>query len=354
MLSRAIVFREPGKLELIDIPVPELQPGEILVRVRLCTLCASDLHSFFGRRTVPMPSILGHETVGEIVAFADDVPPRDANQERLAVGDRVVWSVAVSCGECHLCSHDVPQKCEKLFKFGHQMLTRERPLSGGLADYCVLPAGSALVRVPESLSDTIAAPLGCTMATVAAVMEAAGDCVGQRILIYGAGPLGVIACALARKELASEVIACDPRTERLEQARRFGATHGYSPEQLPAQLYDAALELSGSADAVESALQRVRPGGRIILAGSVMPTRSVAVDPEQVVRRILTIRGVHNYAPRHLVEAVNFAQECQESTPLSELVGEIFPLEQASEAFARANERQGVRVGVGMVANERK
>ena len=159
---RAAVFTGAGEpLELTELPVPAtLRDGEALVRVTCCTLCGSDLHSYSGDREVLTPTILGHEILGTIEAVGGRTP--------LAIGQRVTWSIAASCGECYFCRNDLPQKCERLFKYGHEQMSEEHPLSGGLATHCHLAPGTTVVEIPSGLPDEVACPANCATATVAA------------------------------------------------------------------------------------------------------------------------------------------------------------------------------------------
>src|SRR5262245_24944163 len=119
---RAAIFDGPNQpLRVEAAPRPTLQPGEALVRVSLCTVCGSDLHTFTGRRKEKTPSVLGHEPVGVVEEVNCEL--RDVSGELVRVGDRVVWAVAVSCGECFFCTHGLPQKCASLRKYGHEPIT---------------------------------------------------------------------------------------------------------------------------------------------------------------------------------------------------------------------------------------
>jgi putative phosphonate catabolism associated alcohol dehydrogenase len=317
------------------------------VRVHCCALCTSDLHTVSGRRPAPHPSILGHEAIGTIEALS--LFPNAS----CAVGDRIVWSVAASCGECALCLRGLPQKCQRLYKYGHEPLTPEHPLDGGLASHCHLLPGTAIVRVPDPLPDNVACLAGCAVATVAAAFRAAGDCSGRSVLVLGAGILGLFACAMAKERDAS-VLCIDPEPERREMAHHFGATHTASPEdaatlvavQTQGRGTDFALELSGNPEAVESAVSFLAIGGIGILVGSVHPTRPVALDPERIVRRLLTIRGVHNYAGEDLFTAVRFLADTFPRYPYPRLIAAEYPLEDINAAFDHAARRPIGRVVV--------
>ncbi len=351
----AALFHHPSQqLELRQVAVPRPRGGEVLVRVLGCTLCGSDVHTVSGRRSSPVPSVLGHEIVGEIVEFGQDAPFPDLAGAPLRVGDRVTWAIVAHCGECFYCQRDLPQKCLRGVKYGHEPFTDRRALTGGLAEYCLLAAGTSFVRLPAELPLEVACPANCATATVAAAIEAAGSLAGRNVCVLGAGMLGLTACAMAHLRGAATVIAVEPNATRREQALRFGASHAIAPEGLAAiaaQItdghgLDVALELSGASAAFTGACPVLRIGGILILVGAVFPGPMVPVSPEQIVRRNLTIRGVHNYAPKDLGTAVEFLMAAHERFALHELVGPWYPLKDVNLAFEQANDPSHLRVGV--------
>lgn len=357
--SRAIVFEGPGQpLAARDFRLPTPAGGEMLVAVDCATLCGSDLHTYAGRRETPCPTILGHEMIGRLVELPAGDPPLDLAGHPLAVGDRVTWSLAASCGSCFYCDRGLPQKCERLFKYGHERVDRRHPLSGGLAEHCHLARGTSVVRLPDGLPDEVACPANCATATAAAVLRAAGPLEQSAVLIQGAGMLGLTAAAMARRRGAREVLVVDPDETRLARAARFGATrtvNGSAAASVLADVVaeatsgrgvDAALELCGDPAAVEAGLPLVRIGGRYVLAGSVFPARDVAVTAEAVVRRLLRIEGVHNYTPADLLSAVRFLAHAHAEYPFAELVTARFPLAEAEAAFTHAINAKATRVAV--------
>lgn len=357
--SLAVVFHEARRpLTFESFELPDLQPGEVLVRVTCSTLCGSDVHTYEGRRSTPVPTILGHEILGTVEALAPGEAVTDASGSPLAVGDRITWSIAASCGGCFFCHHHVPQKCEQLFKYGHERIVPEHPFSGGLAEHCHLAAGTAILRVPDSLPDVVACPANCATATVAAALRVGEGCKGETILVQGAGMLGLTACAMARSRGAEEVVVCDVDAERLQRALLFGATRAVLVSEDPASLSEAvgevtegrgvdlALEMSGAPSSVEAGLKLVRIGGRYVLIGSTFPAPSVALDPEAVVRRLLRITGNHNYMPVDLADAVAFLLQHGAEYPFAELVYDSFSLGDAEAAFRHAIQGEDLRVAV--------
>ena len=357
-MLNAMVFDGPGQpLRAASLPRPELKPGEVLVGVTLTTLCGSDLHTLRGDRPAPCPSILGHEIIGEVAELPAE-PVCDTSGRPLAVGDRVTWSIAASCGSCFFCDRRMPQKCESLVKYGHEPLTGQHGLSGGLAEYCRLVRGTSIVSLPEGLPERVAVSANCATATVVAALGRAGDVAGECVVIHGAGMLGCTAAAMARHRGADSVLVTDLDARRLETARRFGATEVVDVEsgaELVGEVIesltggrgaDVVLELSGSSVAAEQSLGQLRIGGRLVLVGAVHPGPPIAVDAQMVVRRLLTISGVHNYAPVDLEQAVAFLGEVHAEWPFAELVGEVFPLSEADAAFRLAMTSTVQRVGV--------
>ena len=328
-------------LETEDLPA--LRTGECLVEVLACALCRSDLHTVSGNRTEPTPTILGHEICGRIAAFGPDAARFDADGAPLAVGSRVTWSVTVGCGMCGRCRAGYPQKCERLFKYGHRRVTAEEPLSGGLASHLVLRKNSTVFAVPDSLSDALASLANCSTATVAAVLKAAGSLEGRSVLIFGAGILGVTACAMARSRGAARVDVVEPNAGLHDRAVLFGADSVVAAAEVAGR-YDVVLELSGSRVAAESAVDAAAVGGTVVLAGTVAPVGTIPLDPERVVRGLLTVRGVHNYHPMDLGEAVEFLAGAGQSFPFAELIGQRFPLSEVNSAFALAATCSGQRI----------
>lgn len=352
--SRAAVYLGvPGELEIQSIETPTVGPGEILVRVLGCTLCGSDQHSLEGRREVAVPTILGHEIVGEIVAIGAEAPAFDLAGTHLTIGSRVTWAIVANCSNCFFCDHDLPQKCLHAVKYGHEAMRAGRELLGGLAEHCLLVSGTSLVVIPDRLSLSIACPASCATATVAAALESAGSASGKTICVMGAGLLGLTACAMSRYRGAQQVICVDVRSERRERAQRF-ADLTVAPEELAGFRdseslrlgFDWVLDFTGSPQAFESGWSHVRTGGVVVLVGAVFPADPVSLRMDQVVRRQLTLKGVHNYAPRHLLQAIQFLEATQEQYPWEEMVSTWLPLAEAATAFELARDGNAVRIGV--------
>lgn len=333
-------------LEDRRIPLPEPESGEILVRVLACSLCGSDLHTAHGHRPHVLPTVLGHEIVGEVATIGPGAPPRDVLGDVVEPGRRITWSVCVSCNACDRCRRDLPQKCRRLFKYGHAAWDSSRGLTGGLADHVLLVAGTAIVPLPEGLATAAAAPASCAVATGAAVVREAGAVAGRSVVVFGAGMLGLCVASLAKAAGAGGVTLVDPRPERLRRAVSLveGIAVCERP-QVSAAGADLVVEASGAAAAVAAAIATTAVGGTCVLAGTVSPVGDVSFDPEQLVRCQATIRGVHNYRPEDLLAAVRHLAS-PAGGGLAAAVGPIFRLGQVNAALAAAAAGDALRVVV--------
>lgn len=343
---------QPFRLE--EFPIPAPGPGEVLVDVSCSTICGSDLHTWHGRRQEPTPCVLGHEIVGRIVAFGPGAPRFDLRGQPLAEGDRITWTLAASCGECFFCTRGLPQKCEHLFKYGHTSISPGREFSGGFAECCLLNAGTGIVKLPDAVSDVLAAPVNCAIATVAAAFRFAGPVEGATVAVLGCGVLGLTAAAMARYLGAEKVIACDLDPGRAEMARAFHSDLFCEPDDLTERVgevthgrgADVTMEFSGSASAAAAALAIARTGGTALIAGTTAPGGKVMIDPNDLVRRMLTVKGLHNYAPQDLLAAVDFLEASMDRVPFLSLSGDSFGLVEIENAFGESSRKPGMRIAV--------
>lgn len=252
----------------------------------------------------------------------------------------------------------LPQKCRKLFKYGHERACGPYALSGGMAEHMVLRKGTQFVQLSKDIPNGVACPSNCATATVMAAYQRIPNILGRRVLVFGAGILGLTAVAIASARGASEIIIVDTNDARLQLALQFGATQVVLwrdtsldfdvqfNEQHAGKLFDCVLELSGAASAVEAAVQLADVGGHVALVGSVMPSRAVSIDPEQVIRKCLCIYGIHNYAPQNLLDAVQFLEQHWKSFPFEKLVEQSFFLRDINLAVEFATHNRPIRVAI--------
>jgi putative phosphonate catabolism associated alcohol dehydrogenase len=320
---------------------PTLGSGEALVAISLSTLCGSDLHTYHGRRRGPTPLVLGHEAIGRVIAVGSGLDPSWVDQ-------RITWTLTDSCGLCDPCTRwNLPQKCERLFKYGHGGLSDGSGLNGCYATHMVLRSGTHLVPVPNSLSDAMVAPANCALATMLAVIESLPP-PGERAVIQGAGLLGLYGSALLKTSGWKQVFVVDRQPARLLAVPRFGGVPILSTAQdaIHANSADVVIEVSGSASVIADGINWLRPGGHYAIAGLVHPDSALQLTGETLIRKCLTLRGIHNYAPRHLDAAIDFLTKHRDSYPWESLVSPPIPLSQLDEAFRLAASGIWQRVSV--------
>jgi len=359
----AMVWNEPGRPhDAIAAPGVRLSPGEALVEVELATVCESDVRMVRGERPVTTPLVLGHEQVGRVVAIGEGAMRSDGVP--LELGDRVVWSVTVNCGECDRCLRGLPQRCRSLAKYGHERVHRGWELSGGFATHVQLRAGTEVVRVSEEVPSRVLAPASCATATALAALDAASarvDLAGAGVLVTGAGLVGITAAAMAL-EAGAQVVVSDPDAARRAFARGFGAltadpaARPPSPERLATALATlaargvpevlVAVETTGVPQSVHTAVGALGVGGVAVLVGNVPPGSEVCLDPASLTRRLVTISAVHDYTGAQLRRAVAFLERAWRNVPFDELVGATHPLAEVDDAIAEAATGEFVRVGV--------
>ncbi len=342
--------------EVCEVPVP-ITPDNILVRVSLATICGSDLHTVSGRRSADTPCVLGHEIVGTI---ATPTHLRSAIGEPLRDGDRVTWSLTASCGTCDYCvNRELPQKCETMFKYGHARSDGSTALSGGFATHILLRPGTAVYHIPDSITDGEAVPVNCAFATVVNGLTTIGTHPNESAAIHGAGMLGIYAACYLREHGYNTVAVVDINEERLQIAKRFGATHIFNPDKTSIAEIDAALksltngrgidlgvEVSGATSGLPNLVTWSAIGGRVLTLGYVYPNAYTSVDAHHLVTKCMTLRGVHNYHYTALGTALRFIEENRSRYPFAELIGKTYPLTDINTAFEHAMRQEAHRIAI--------
>lgn len=372
----AAVFHQVGQpFELREIPIPDkLREGELVVRLEVATICGSDLHTVSGKRNEPTPLVLGHEGVGIIERIGADIYGGDRPRQRgghLREGDRVTFTIADSCGVCTECTlHKLPQKCVSLMKYGHARVDDGSGLNGTYASHILLRRGTHVVRLPSKLSSRVCAPANCALATVVNSLDMGrlpryGS--NKSAVVQGAGLLGIYAIAWLRKRVGMNTVFClDVHPERLKTAERFGAipllVHGGEEEAMErARIVldrcprgvDVAVEMTGAKCVIHEGVRLLRNGGHYAFAGMVHPDSQLSsLTGETIIRKCLTIRGVHNYTPWNLEEAVSFLSEFQEELPWESVLSpSSHSLLNIEEAFREAHVGQHCRTVVTCTAH---
>lgn len=335
---KALVKRQAGPgIWMEDIPEPRVGPNDVLIQIRKTSICGTDLHIYhwdaWAQKTIPVPMAVGHEYCGHIVELGSEV-------RGLAVGDRVSGEGHVTCGHCRNCRAGRRHLCRNTAGVGV-----DRP--GAFAQYLSLPAVNAF-KLPDTVSDDIAAildPFG--NATHSAL---AFSLVGEDVLVTGAGPIGIMATALARFVGARHIVVTDVNDYRLALARTMGASRAINVrrEALDDAMrdlgmqegFDVGLEMSGSPAAFREMLRTMHHGGSVAILG--IPSEEAAIDWNQVIFKGLTLKGIYG---REMFETwYKMASLLQSGLELRPVITHHFPAQEFERAFQITESGQSGKV----------
>jgi threonine dehydrogenase-like Zn-dependent dehydrogenase len=362
--GRIARFDEPGKpFEIQTVPIPEVAPGEILIRVTRANICGSDVHAWHGTFATrglggQLPTVLGHEMIGVVEVLGEGVT-KDSDGRPLEAGTRVVFPYFYCCHTCRNCLAGRRNACLNL-KMAMLGRADEPPyFVGGYADFYLLPAGAVVYTVPDSVSDEIAAGANCALSQVMYGLERVDLQLGETVVVQGAGALGLYAVAVAKARGAKTVIAIDGVPERLELARAFGAdevidiTDTTEKDRVKTvrrltdgQGADVVVEVVGHPSAIDEGLKLLAQFGRYIEIGNINIGKTFEFDPSRFVFSNKTMVGVSLYDPAVLSRALAFLAEYQDRLPFDRLAAACYSLENINDAFAAAEEKRDVRASI--------
>jgi threonine 3-dehydrogenase len=316
---------EPG-LWLEDVPVPSIDINDVLIKILRTGICGTDLHIYnwdaWARKTIPVPMVVGHEFVGQIVEVGSNV-------KDFRPGEIVSGEGHVVCGRCRNCLAGRRHLCKDTKGIGVN-----RP--GAFAEYLALPMSNVWVH-DRAISRDVAAifdPFGNAVHTALSF-----DVLGEDVLVTGAGPIGIMAAAVVRHAGARHVVVTDVNPYRLDLARRMGATlaidvRSQTVADAQKQLgmkegFDVGLEMSGNAVAFRDMLANMAHGGKIAMLG--IPDKEIAIDWNVVIFNMLTIKGIYG---REMYETwYKMTVMLQSGLDVSPIVTHRFPYQEFQKGF---------------------
>ena len=322
---RTVELIEPKRLQMGDREVPAPGPGEVRIAVSTVGICGTDLEFFRGARSAGYPFILGHECAGRVDAIGDGI-------DGPALGTPVTVRPNFGCGICRWCEAERDNICPNGRGLGVTV-------DGCLAEFILAPV-RYVWPIPERMSLETAALIEPTAVAVRAVRRA-GKLAGRRILVLGAGSIGLLAVRAAVLA-GADVVVGDLLPERRRRGIAWGAVSAVDPmSELPGEEpFACVIETAGVPAAVARAIECVEPGGRVVLTG--IPMDPAAVETRWIVWRELEVFGSFIY------ERADFERACQQiecgNIRALDLVTHRFPLERAQEAFDVALAREGMKV----------
>ncbi|CUS09548.1 unnamed protein product [Tuber aestivum] len=284
---KALRYDKPESYAVVEVPLPTLRDNDVLIKVKACGVCGTDLHIHEGEFIAKFPLIPGHETVGVVAAIGKDV-------KGFQVGERVCADNSELCNECFYCRRGQLLLCEKFEAHGVTM-------DGGFAEYCAYPAGK--VFKIHNLSDvdaTLLEPASCA----AHGLEKIAPKIGSSVLMFGAGPTGLCLAQLLRHNGASHVVIAAPEGLKMDLAKKLDCADAYVPlsrsnpqaqfDQIKSDNpygFDIVVEATGSPKILEDAINYVRRGGKLVVYGVYSDTARVSWPPSKIFGDEITILG---------------------------------------------------------------
>lgn len=327
---KALVLTDYCKFEYQDVPVPDCGDDEVLINVKACAICGSDIHGYdgtSGRRQPPI--IMGHEAAGVITKTGSHVTQYRA-------GDRVTFDSTIYCGKCWYCRHGMVNLCQDRMVLGVSCDDYRKP--GAMAEYVAVPE-RVLYKLPDSVSYVQAAVVEPLSVAVHAVLGSRLR-VGDRALIVGAGTIGLLLLQVIKAAGATEIIVSDLDDSRLETAKRLGATcvvnssktdtAAFVAQQTGGRGADIAFEAVGIAPTLHSAIDSVRLGGNVVMVGNL--AQKVDFPLQKCVTRQIDLQGSCASAGEYDVclDLIGHGK-----VDVDSIISKVVPLEQGGEWFDR-------------------
>ncbi|MGB5109616.1 MAG: L-threonine 3-dehydrogenase [Formosimonas sp.] len=336
MKALAKLTRSEG-LTLTELPMPEVGHNDLLIKIKKTAICGTDMHIWnwdeWAQKTIPVPMQVGHEYIGEVAGMGQEVVG-------FTIGERVSGEGHITCGHCRNCRAGRRHLCRNTVGVGVNR-------AGAFAEYLVIPAFNAF-PIPDEIPDDLAAifdPFGNAVHTALSF-----NLIGEDVLITGAGPIGIMAVAIAKHVGARHVVITDVNEYRLDLARQMGATRAVNVlktnlTDVMAELnmhegFDVGLEMSGNPSAFRQMLDKMNHGGKVALLG--IPPSETAIDWNQVIFKGLEIKGVYG---REMFETwYKMVALIQSGLDISPLITHHFKIDDFKQGFDAMNSGQSGKV----------
>lgn len=327
---KAMLLTEPNKLEITDVETPQVGPDDVLVEVKACGICGSDVHGYDGSsgRRIP-PIIMGHEAAGIVDAVGSNVTA-------FKPGDRVTFDSMISCGDCHFCRQGMINMCDHRRVLGVSCGDYRR--HGAFAELVTVPQ-RIVYNIPDNLSFEHAAMIEPVSVAVHAVNRTPLE-LGDKALVIGAGMIGLLCIQALRAAGCGTIFVADVDDTRLERALKLGADEAFNAkdkkvrerilERTAGHGVDVALEAVGATETIVTAIESLRKGGALTLVGNIAP--KIDLPLQEVVTREIKINGTcgcNGEYPQCIDLMARGAIEVES------LISKVAPLEEGPSWFTR-------------------
>ncbi|EEH18961.2 chlorophyll synthesis pathway protein BchC [Paracoccidioides brasiliensis Pb03] len=336
---KALQYSKPEEFGLVNIPVPTLRENDILIKVKACGVCGTDLHIHEGEFLAKFPLVPGHETVGEVAALGPKV-------KGFIIGDRVVADNSELCGTCFYCRRGEELLCENFEAHGVTM-------NGGFAEYCAYPAGR--VFKIQNLSDadaTLLEPASCA----AHGLDKISPKMGSTVLMFGAGPTGLVLAQMLKLNGGCKVVIAAPEGLKMDLAKSLNAGDEYislsrkDPSAQFAKLkadnpygFDIVVEATGSVKILEDAINYVRRGGKLVVYGVYAAKDLVTWPPSKIFGDEITILGSFSETYK-FPAAIDYLDSGK--VKVNGIVNKVFKIEQWAECLESMRNKSAIKAAI--------
>lgn len=359
---KAMVLVEHGKPDVIqEIEIPEIKSGDILAKVQLAGICGTDVHQNLGDLSIkpPLPNLQGHETLAKIAKMGEGVTTDVAGQT-VKVGDRIMWAHQF-CGKCYACKIlQQPYMCTSSKGYG---FAPPQALRGGFAEYVHVTAGTDFVRVPDSVTDEEAIGVGCAFRTVINGYEKLNDHggikAGDTVVIQGSGPVGLYATVMAAQSGAIKVIVIGAPADRLELAKKWGATDVINIDEVKDSAErtkmvlemtngrgaEVIVECSGYPPAFNEGFDLLARAGIYLIMGQTS-TNTIQFMPNIIMSKQAIVIGSGSADIRHFYKALKFIEAYRHKYPFGELISKTYELEDLNDALESMHKGLDIKAAI--------
>ncbi|EAS33921.3 chlorophyll synthesis pathway protein BchC [Coccidioides immitis RS] len=336
---KALQYSKPEEYAIVNIPLPQLRENDVLIKVKACGVCGTDLHIHEGEFLAKFPLVPGHETVGIVAAMGPKV-------KGFTVGDRVVADNSELCGECFYCRRGEELLCEHFEAHGVTM-------NGGFAEYCAYPAGR--VFKIQNLSDvdaTLLEPASCA----AHGLDKISPKMGSTVLMFGAGPTGLVLAQMLRLNGGCKVVIAAPEGLKMNLAKSLDAADEYIPlsRQDPSAQFEAlkaanpygfdiVVEATGSVKILEDAINYVRRGGKLVVYGVYANKDRVTWPPSKIFGDEITILGSFSETYK-FPAAIDYLDSGK--VRVGGIVNKVFKIEQWAECLESMRNKSAIKAAI--------
>lgn len=340
---KAAIFEGIGSIVVKNVPDPVIEDGAIILKVRVCSVCGSDLRIYrHGHSRIKPPQIIGHEIAAEVVDKSSEVTGYD-------IGDRVTVTPRIACGICHYCQKSQYTYCREGRTFGYQ-------LSGGYAEYMMVPSSGVRFGVLNKMTGnltyeeaSLTEPLACCIRA----QRNSGVDKGVSVVVVGGGPVGIMHCRLAKAVGAGKVILIVNEWKRLDSVSLNGIDEIVDSteqkkrvtEMTEGRGADVVIVACSSAEAQENAVMLAGLGGRVDFFGGLLPGQSrISIDSNIMHYKEVSVSGSHGSTPADNRAALDMLSAG--TIEISDLISHTFPLDAVVDAFHCAESKTGMHVAV--------